>query len=269
MAESAIFEPQPPYGRPMSIEEWERLDEDEPGELVDDRLEEEETADNPHEVIVSLLLRILWAWAHARRGLVLSSDTKYAVSKRRGRKPDISVLFDGDRKLPRRGANRRPPDVMIEVVSPAPRHRRRDRIEKLRDYAAFGVRWYWLVDPEARTLEVLCLGDDGHYVHALDADDGAVEVPGCEGLVLDLDALWRELNERLEDETEEPGRRSHTAARPASRRASPAPASPSGFPALSEPAPAVAADRLVAGPRWTPPVRGDKTRRCSSKTGQS
>ncbi len=51
--------------------------------------------------------------------------------------------------------------------TPEPRDRRRDRIEKLREYAAFRVRWYWLIDPEARSLEILKLGDDGHYAPAV------------------------------------------------------------------------------------------------------
>jgi len=203
MAQSAIvdapdLEPEPVYGRPMSIEAWEQMDE--PGELVDGLLEEEELADYPHEVILAALLRVLILWTHPRRGLVIASEAKYALTKRRGRKPDLSVFLTRDRKLPRRGAARIPPDIMVEILSPRPRDHRRDRIQKLNEYAAFGVRWYWLVDPEARTIEVLRLGDDGHYTHALDAAEGTVEVPGCEGLALDLDALWREIDELVEGE---------------------------------------------------------------------
>lgn len=176
------------------------MDEDEPGELVNGRLEEEEASDSPHEVIVSALLYVLLTWARARGGRVLASETKYALSRRRGRKPDISMFLARDLKLPRRGATRHPPDLMVEVISPDPRHRRRDRIEKLREYAAFGVRYYWLVDPEARSLEILKLGEDGHYIHALDAAEGTIEAPGFEGLTLDLDALWRELDEAIEPE---------------------------------------------------------------------
>lgn len=51
--------------------------------------------------------------------------------------------------------------------------------------------------PELRSLEILELGADGRYVHALGATSGVIDpVPGCEGLVLDLDALGDEV-ERL------------------------------------------------------------------------
>lgn len=206
MVQSAILHAPgaaPAYGSPMSIEEWEQMGEDEPGELVDGRLEEDEVPDFPHEVVVTALLYALLQWARPRKCIVIGSEAKYALSKSRGRKPDISVYLTRARKLPRQGASRTPPDIMVEVVSRRPRDRRRDRIEKLREYAAFGVRWYWLVDPEARSIEILRLGDDGHYVHALDADQGTVEVPGCEGLALDLDSLWREIDEVVEPE--EPG----------------------------------------------------------------
>src|SRR5262245_13631796 len=111
MTQSAILDPasfEPAYGRPMSVEEWEPMPEDAPGELVDGRLEQEEVADSPHEVIVSALLYLLLSWARPRKGLVLPSETKYALSTRRGRKPDISVFLTRDRKLPRRGATRHP-----------------------------------------------------------------------------------------------------------------------------------------------------------------
>jgi Uma2 family endonuclease len=101
---------------------------------------------------------------------------------------------------------RRAPDVMIEVVSPRPRDVHRDRIEKLRDYATFGVRWYWLLDPATRMLEIFELGPDGRYAWTQGAAEGRLDaVPGCEGLVLDLGDLWTELD-RLGEEEDEPAR---------------------------------------------------------------
>ncbi len=188
----------PLEARPMSLAEWADLPEDEPGELVDGRLVEDEVSDAPHEVVVSWLMLLLGMWLRERNGRVLGSDTKFAVGPRRGRKPDISVYFSRDRKLPRRGALQVPPDVVVEVVSPTPRDGRRDRVEKVGEYAAFRARWYWIVDPRLRTVEILGLGDDGHYSIAASASQGVLAVPGCAGLDLDIDALWRELDESIE-----------------------------------------------------------------------
>ncbi|HSN99899.1 MAG TPA: Uma2 family endonuclease [Candidatus Nanopelagicales bacterium] len=191
----------------LSLAEWAALPEDEPGELIDGKLEEEEVPDSIHEVIVSWLIGALRAWIIARGGLVLGSEAKFAVKPTRGRKPDVSVFLPGSRKPPRRGAISTPPDIAIEVVSPTPRDGRRDRVEKLEEYAAFGVRWYWIVDPAFGSLEIFEASPAKRYTHVLAATRGVVSpVPGCEGLTLDLDAMWAEV-ERLgpEDEAEEPG----------------------------------------------------------------
>jgi Uma2 family endonuclease len=45
------------------------------------------------------------------------------------------------------------PVLVIEIVSPGPENVRRDRLVKKQLYAKYGVKEYWLVDPEARTIE--------------------------------------------------------------------------------------------------------------------
>jgi Uma2 family endonuclease len=175
----------------LTLDEWFALPEDEPGELVEGHLEEEELPDYLHELLVMLLGRRLGNWAFPLGGLVAGSDAKFAVGARQGRKPDLSVYLPGSRRPPARGLIRIPPDIAIEIVSPTPRDGRRDRVEKLADYAAFGVAWYWILDPHLRSLEILQLDPQGRYLHVLGASSGTLgQIPGCEGLTLDLDELW-------------------------------------------------------------------------------
>lgn len=174
----------------LSLDDWYALPEDEPGELVDGRLEEEEVPDYLHEQLVIFLGSVLHNWIFPQGGSVAGSEAKFAVSSRRGRKPDLSVYLPG-RRPPARGLIHVPPDIAIEIVSPKPRDGRRDRVEKTADYAAFGVAWYWLLDPQLRSLEILQLDAQGRYLHVLGASSGTLrEIPGCEGLTLDLDAFW-------------------------------------------------------------------------------
>jgi Uma2 family endonuclease len=184
----------------MTLQEWANLEDEVEGELVDGLLEEEEMPTHLHELVVTWLTVALHHWARARGARVTGSDTKIAVGPQRGRKPDVSVY--------RRGSQPRLQDslvtvalhVVVEVVSPRPRDVRRDRIDKQADYARAGVRYYWILDPLARTLEILELERSRRYRIAAVASSGKLRVPGCPGLVLDLDALWSEIDDAIRRE---------------------------------------------------------------------
>lgn len=175
----------------MTIKEWGNLPDEVHGELVDGVLEEEEVTTRFHDALGGYLFAFFWAWVRPRGGAVFVPDAKYGVSARRGRKPDVSVFF---RAKDVKGAERVtlvPPDIAIEVITPTPRDQRRDRVDKRREYARFGIRWYWLIDASIRAVEILELGPKG-YIHIADGETGKLRVPGCRGLVLDLDELWSE-----------------------------------------------------------------------------
>jgi Uma2 family endonuclease len=190
--------------RPLTLEEWADLDDEVEGELVDGMLEDEEMPSFLHEIVVSWLNEALRRWARRRGGQVAGSETKIAVGPRRGRKPDLSVYLP--RQLPRLDDRlvRLPPYLVVEVISPRPRDARRDRVDKLRDYARAGIAYYWIVDPQLRTLEIFELGKNRRYTLTLTAGSGRVRAPGCTGLILDLNALWKE----IDDARRVPARRS-------------------------------------------------------------
>ena len=73
--------------------------------------------------------------------------------------PDISVICDRD-KVDARGC-KGAPDLIVEILSPSTR--RHDRLVKLDLYQRAGVREYWIVDPENRSVLVFLPDGNGSY----------------------------------------------------------------------------------------------------------
>lgn len=71
------------------------------------------------------------------------------------------------------------PDLVVEVLSPSTS--RRDLVLKRERYARFGVREYWLVDPVARSIEVLTLQEgvfQSQGIYAGDLSPVSAVLPG-------------------------------------------------------------------------------------------
>ena len=81
------------------------------------------------------------------------------------------------------------PDWVCEVLSPSTAGR--DRVVKQAIHAREGVGHLWFVDPDACTVEVFALGEDGHWSLVRAVAGGApVALPPFDALEFPLARLW-------------------------------------------------------------------------------
>ncbi|HEY2370255.1 MAG TPA: Uma2 family endonuclease [Polyangiaceae bacterium] len=180
--------------RKMTVEQWGELDDHDHRELVDGVLEEAEMPAPIHDLVMFWLGSLLYPYFRKRGGFSFGEGPRLAVRRDRGRVPDVSC-FVRDRRLGRESTVRTAPDIVIEIISPRPREARRDRIDKLADYAEMGAKQYWLVDPKLRTFEILQLGAKRKYTTVIAASSGKLRrIPTFPGLVIDIDDLWSEVD---------------------------------------------------------------------------
>jgi Uma2 family endonuclease len=80
------------------------------------------------------------------------------------------------------------PDWVCEVLSPSTQ--RMDRADKLPIYASFGVGHVWLVDPEAKTLEIFSLNAGHWQLERVWQGEDTVCAPPFEALSFNLGSMW-------------------------------------------------------------------------------
>lgn len=103
--------------------------------------------------------------------------------------PDISVVCDKN-KLDKHGC-KGAPDLIVEILSPA--SQRHDRFVKLALYQRAGVREYWIVEPETRTVQVMLLDSGGALqIHEVYGVGDIARVNVLEGCFIDLGKAFAE-----------------------------------------------------------------------------
>jgi Uma2 family endonuclease len=80
------------------------------------------------------------------------------------------------------------PDLAVEILSPGTRQK--DLAIKRKIYARFGVREYWIVDPEANTVEVLVWRKSGYAASGIFGEAEHLVSPLLPELVLPLDKVF-------------------------------------------------------------------------------
>jgi Uma2 family endonuclease len=150
-----------PNSKTVTYEEWLRMPEVEDAieEVVNGEIRIMPPAKWEHRRITELTRRTLerqldtdrFSFAEGSFGLIIRKTPLTS------RIPDLAV-FELATVVERDGYIYSAPQLLVEVLSPS--NNRREREEKLADYASLGVPEVWVISPEARTVEVLYLEDN-------------------------------------------------------------------------------------------------------------
>ena len=142
-----------------------------------------------HQVISGNLFYLLHGHVRTRGlGVVLCAPIDVILTDTSIVQPDI-VYVDQSRlgAISQRGIEGAP-TLVIEIISPSTVII--DRRTKHALYARHGVPYYWLVDPEARTIEAWTLGPDGYSLAVQGAGTTPINLPPFPDLALVPASLW-------------------------------------------------------------------------------
>jgi Uma2 family endonuclease len=193
------------HGRAIALDEFLEAEE-EPGyryELSRGVLEVTQVPNDAHGQIVCNLYTAIVLYEQTHPGLIqryggAGEFQLLLPGMISGRNPDVAVVLKGTPKDPR---GRRPPSLAIEVVSAG--SETRDYHTKREEYLAYGLREYWIVDPQARKVTVL-LRDGSVWVERVFQGEQVIESLVLPGFGARVDELWVDAESDEGVESDEP-----------------------------------------------------------------
>ena len=169
---------------------YNEIDEDQKAEFINGAVIVHSPAKKRHADAIALLLRLLHPYVQINRLGFVGQEKILVTLTRNDYEPDVcffsaekAASFTPDQmKFP-------VPDLAVEVLSPSTAER--DRGVKFEDYAAHGVMEYWILDPEAETVEQYVL-DGERYALRMKSGSGELASVAVEGFAVPVRALFDE-----------------------------------------------------------------------------
>ncbi len=164
---SAASAPKPVGVRRYTYDEvlMEFPETNQPCELVDGELIFMAAPSYYHQKVTARFFRLLEDWVQAHQlGDVIFSPIDMVLSPHQVRQPDVAFIARERLHIIGRSING-PVDLAAEITSLDGGGRQRDRFDKRDLYEQHGIKEYWMIDPEAKTVEVLSLQAGTYVLH--------------------------------------------------------------------------------------------------------
>ncbi|MYA21695.1 MAG: Uma2 family endonuclease [Gemmatimonadetes bacterium] len=174
----------------FTYEDYQHTPEDKRYELLDGELIMVPAPNLGHQRIGAKLGIRLYTFVEERSlGEVFFAPCDVVLSNTDVVQPDLLFVSNERAHLLLGGDNvRGAPDLVVEIFSPSTAER--DQTLKRALYVKHGVKEYWLVDPDARTVSVLLLGEDAFEVEAIYGEGQTMNSPTLTGFSVGLNEIF-------------------------------------------------------------------------------
>ncbi len=169
---------------------WRDVRDDQKAEFINGEVIMHSPVKMEHNYTSGFLYQLLNVYVRIKKLGFVGFEKIFISLTRNDYEPDI-CFFGNDKAqhFNRKQMKFPAPDFIAEVLSPSTE--KDDRGVKFEDYAAHGVGEYWILDPEAETIEQYVLRDGAYFLH-VKVTTGTIRSLAIEGFEIPVRAVFDE-----------------------------------------------------------------------------
>jgi len=167
-----------------------KIDDDNQYELIGGKLILVPAPKTFHQELVGKIYRRVAEFIYDNNlGKVLIAPTDVLLSDTEKPQPDILFISMERLNIITEMNVQGAPDLVVEILSPSTG--KHDRVEKSKMYYRHGVKEYWIVDPDHKTIEVFIPGERNWNLYQSYADEDTLTSPLIKGLQIQLKDIFQ------------------------------------------------------------------------------
>jgi Uma2 family endonuclease len=173
-----------------NIKDYKLLPEGAPYQLIEGELVMTPSPTTFHQIVLGNLNEKIRAFVKEKgAGLVLFAPIDIYLDDENAFQPDLVFVSKQRRDITKDDGIHGAPDLVIEILSPSTAYY--DMKKKYRIYEKFGVKEYWMVDPEMKSVDQFTLSEGGKFLLSVSvAEQGVVKSGVLDGFEVTLEDIF-------------------------------------------------------------------------------